>query len=190
MANYTQKAILQTFEEMLGEMPFDKITVSALVVRCEISPNTFYYHFRDIYDLLDVWMERQKNKYFQETRQIESWDGQLKLVLHKMQKEPDRVRHIFDSISRERVENYVFNSIEAWFYEGVKKRASGIPVLTEDKVRWISGFYCYSFLGFFLKFIWGHMKANVDESVDSIYQIFQGVWKYVTESDNGETLEF
>ena len=47
MANYTHKAILQTFEEMLTEMPFEKITVSALVTRCEISSNTFYYHFQD-----------------------------------------------------------------------------------------------------------------------------------------------
>ena len=34
MALLTQKAILSTFEEMLEEMPFDKITVSAFVLRC------------------------------------------------------------------------------------------------------------------------------------------------------------
>ena len=56
MAQYTQKAIIETFEKMLIEMPFDKITVSALVRRCEISSNTFYYHYSDIYDLLDVWL--------------------------------------------------------------------------------------------------------------------------------------
>ncbi len=46
MAQYTQKAIIETFEKMLIEMPFDKITVSALVRRCEISSNTFYYHYK------------------------------------------------------------------------------------------------------------------------------------------------
>ena len=56
MALLTQKAILMTFEEMLEEMPFDKITVSALVRRCGVSSNTFYYHYQDIYDFLDVWM--------------------------------------------------------------------------------------------------------------------------------------
>ncbi len=58
MAQYTQKAILSTFQQMLEEMPFDKITVSALVRRCEISSNTFYYHYSDIYDLLDVAARR------------------------------------------------------------------------------------------------------------------------------------
>ena len=53
MALYTKKLIMTTFQEMLAEMPFDKITVSALVKRAEGSPNTFYYHYQDIYALLD-----------------------------------------------------------------------------------------------------------------------------------------
>ena len=31
MSNYTQKAIIQTFQDMLEETSFDKITVSAIV---------------------------------------------------------------------------------------------------------------------------------------------------------------
>lgn len=57
MANYTKKAILATFESMLNDMPFEKITVSAIVAKCEISSNTFYYHYRDIYGLLEAWLE-------------------------------------------------------------------------------------------------------------------------------------
>lgn len=34
MAQFTQKAIVNTFQDMLEEMPFDKITVSAIVKRC------------------------------------------------------------------------------------------------------------------------------------------------------------
>lgn len=59
MALLTQRAILSTFEEMLEEMPFDKITVSALVKRCGVSANTFYYHYQDIYALLDAWLTKK-----------------------------------------------------------------------------------------------------------------------------------
>lgn len=41
MAHYTEKAIISSFQEMLEEMPFDKITVTALTKRSDISPNTF-----------------------------------------------------------------------------------------------------------------------------------------------------
>lgn len=63
MARYTQKAILQTFQDMLEKMPFDKITVSAIVSNCEISFNTFYYHYQDIYDLLDAWIAVKMQAY-------------------------------------------------------------------------------------------------------------------------------
>lgn len=53
MSMLTMKTIMQTFSEMIEEMPFDKITVLALVKRCEINHNTFYYHFQDLYELLD-----------------------------------------------------------------------------------------------------------------------------------------
>ena len=59
MALYTKKLIMTTFQEMLAEMPFDKITVSALVKRAGVSPNTFYYHYQDIYALLDDWFQKQ-----------------------------------------------------------------------------------------------------------------------------------
>ena len=38
MALYTKKLIMSTFQEMLEELPFDKITVAALVKRAGISP--------------------------------------------------------------------------------------------------------------------------------------------------------
>lgn len=40
MALYTKKRIMTTFQAMLEELPFDKITVAALVKRARISPNT------------------------------------------------------------------------------------------------------------------------------------------------------
>ena len=46
MANYTEKAIFRAFEELLEEKPFDKITVSAIVSKSEVSANTFTITFR------------------------------------------------------------------------------------------------------------------------------------------------
>lgn len=58
MARFTRKAIIQTFREMLEKSPLDKITVTNIIERCGINRNTFYYYFRDIYDLLDSFSKR------------------------------------------------------------------------------------------------------------------------------------
>ena len=41
---YTRNMIRSVFIEMLDERPFDEITVTDLVTRCEINRKTFYYY--------------------------------------------------------------------------------------------------------------------------------------------------
>jgi len=50
---HTREAIVNAFIELLDEIPYNKITVKAIVARCGINRNTFYYYFRDIPDLLE-----------------------------------------------------------------------------------------------------------------------------------------
>ena len=54
MADFTRKAIIETYISMIERMPASQVTVSALVKECGINRNTFYYHFRDIPDLLET----------------------------------------------------------------------------------------------------------------------------------------
>ncbi len=178
MANYTQRAIMQTFETMLAETPFDRITVSALAARCCISPNTFYYYFRDIYDLLDSWLRSRKTRLLEGMDAASPWTEYIKAVLREMQANAPLVYHVFNSISRERLEQYIFSSVENAFYELVKKQAAELDV-ADEALRGIAGFCCYSLLGFILKFIWNRMEADADAAVDGLGQLFDGAVEYV-----------
>lgn len=50
--NFTEKEIQNAFWRLLEERPFAKITVKAVVERCGVNRNTFYYHFQDLRALL------------------------------------------------------------------------------------------------------------------------------------------
>ncbi len=47
----TRNNILDAFIELRSEKPLEKITVKELAERAQISKQTFYLHYRDIYDL-------------------------------------------------------------------------------------------------------------------------------------------
>ena len=53
MANFTENAIKESFVKLLAERPLSKISVKDIVEDCGINRNSFYYHFHDIYDVLD-----------------------------------------------------------------------------------------------------------------------------------------
>src|SRR5574344_156602 len=114
MALLTQKAIMTTFEQMFEEMPFDKITGSALVKRCGVSSNTFYYHYHDIYELLDVWFSTVLGE-VKDKSDSADWKEDAKAFLRACKEHPKIIYHIFDSLSREQLEHHVFSMTDDSF---------------------------------------------------------------------------
>lgn len=172
MALYTQKAILRTFQQMLEEMPFDKITVSALVRRCEISSNTFYYHYQDIYALLNTWFHVQFDEFTFHGQPDFDWKQTIKDFLLKCKRHPRILYHIFDSLSRDQLEQYVFSLTDDVFYQAVVQRL-GAAAVPERELTQITSFCRYAFIGFFLQFLWNRMEEDIDESVESLWLLFE-----------------
>jgi len=172
MAQFTRKAIIQTFREMLEKSPLDKITVTNIIERCGINRNTFYYHFRDIYDLLEAFFKEELEKVI-ETSANDSWQNMLEAVMKTVTENKQIVYHIFNSLDRDQLERYVFESTNRHMYELVKKEAEGLNVTDED-IRYISEFYQYAFIGYFLKYLWNDMKPDINESIDKLSTFMEG----------------
>ena len=53
MSQSTKQAIVETTLALAKKRPIGKITVRDIVEACGITRNTFYYHFHDIYEVLE-----------------------------------------------------------------------------------------------------------------------------------------
>ena len=53
MANTTKQALEASLKKMMLQKPLDKITIHDITADCGISRMAFYYHFKDIYDLIE-----------------------------------------------------------------------------------------------------------------------------------------
>ena len=53
MTNATKAALEASLKKLLLKKPLDKITINDLTTDCGISRMAFYYHFKDIYDLVE-----------------------------------------------------------------------------------------------------------------------------------------
>lgn len=177
MAKLTQKTILATFEAMLREMPFDKITVSALVARCEISSNTFYYHYQDIYDLLNRWLDLKLSCY---TTDQGPWKEGLKAMVRCFQDNSAIVSHVFGHVPRDRLERYVFTVMEEDLYQSICRQAADLP---EKSARMLAGTLCYTLFGFVLRFVWQGMTVDIDEFFDPVIAFLDQSIRHFMESE-------
>ena len=52
-SNITKRALAQAMKELMRTEPFSKISVGDICQACSMSRKSFYYHFRDKYDLVN-----------------------------------------------------------------------------------------------------------------------------------------
>ena len=129
MAKQTQKFIMSTFMQLLENESLDKITVRDIVEECEINRNTFYYHYSDIYDLLDDVF-------------LVEYERAARFVL----KYKKAILHIYDSKKRDVLQNYLETLAFSFISRFVKKEADGYGLPDED-IDYITGFYTHAIVG-------------------------------------------
>ena len=147
MAKKTQKFIMSTFMQLLESESLDKITVRDIVEECEINRNTFYYHYSDIYDLLDDVFRVETEKFMSEdvdenTTFGEEYERAACFVL----KYKKAILHIYDSKKRDVLQNYLETLAFSFISRFVKKEADGYGLPDED-IDYITGFYTHAIVG-------------------------------------------
>lgn len=52
-SNITKRALAAALKELMEEMPFAKISIQDICEKCDMNRKSFYYHFKDKYDLVN-----------------------------------------------------------------------------------------------------------------------------------------
>lgn len=173
MPNFTKQAIMNTFLRLLEEKPLEKITVQEIITECQISRNTFYYHFGDIYALLDALIQRDISLLRERQRTGEPWDENLRRVVAYILENRRRVRHVYDSLGHGLLERLFYQATEELFVEYVQGSAQGLRVSEED-VRVIVYFYQSAFVGAVLDWMRRGMKEDLNAWLERIRRLMQG----------------
>ena len=171
MANsqFTRQAILNTFTDMLEAMPMDKITITALSKKCGISANTFYYHFESMSDLLNHWFLEELGTYF--ALPPENWLDAVKKVCHHCKEHSARTYHIYNSLSKEQMELYIYRITDPLFTSLVEQYAAG-KNYPDSLKKDVSEFCRFSLMGFFVRFIVTGMTADIDSDVERLHSLY------------------
>lgn len=167
MAQFTKKAIIDTFIELISERPFDKITVKDIVTRCGVNRNTFYYYFADIYALVDEIFQLEIQKIVGNTASYVSWHDAFYKAVDFVAQNKLAVYHLYKSISREQVENYldrvISNNIESF----IRGEAVGLNV-DEADIGLLSRFYTHALTGMILEWLNNDMR---EDAYAAIYRL-------------------
>jgi len=173
MAQFTKKAILDAFLRLLEQMPLDKITVRDICADCQISRNTFYYHYGDLYALLEAALRREIQFLQEKHRQGENWYENLRRLFSSVSEHRQQIYHIYRSANHDILMQNLFRATEELFMEYVREAAQGLTVPDKD-IQFICFSYQSMFAGMLMDWLRRGMHGDPADFLDRAQRLLLG----------------
>ena len=108
MQNATKHALEASLKKLLLHKPLDKITISDITTDCGISRMTFYYHFKDIYDLVEWVCVEDGKRALQGKKTYDTWQEGMCQIFEAVLENKPFIMNVYRCVSRDRIENYLY----------------------------------------------------------------------------------
>ena len=179
MANSTKEALADALRQMMKVKPIDKITVKDIVEVCGVNRQTFYYHFDDVYDLLEWVFEEGANANLPSEVVYDNW----KLTfMDYLEKNSDFTLNVYNSNSRLYMLRYLKAKMKACIESFAVIVSEGKNIERQD-FEFITEFYATCAIGFISLWMDGGMQMPremtrerilkvMDQSVENIINRF------------------
>ena len=171
MSQVTKRALEQSLKNLLLKKPLTKITINDIADDCGINRMTFYYHFKDIYDLVEWSCLEDAKRALDENKTYETWQQGLLQIFEAVQANKPFILNVYRCVHREQVEKYLQPLVDRLLLDVVDEEAGEMTVRTEDR-QFIAQIYSYIFIGLMLDWIKENKPPAVyDAVIDKIHMI-------------------
>ena len=141
-------------KKLLLEKPLNKITINDITEDCGVNRMTFYYHFKDIYDLVDWILAEDAAKAMEGRRGFGTWSEAYLDVLHQ-------------------VEQYLYRLLDTILKDFADRECHDITVQDADK-QFVVDFYKYALVGMTLEWTRRDMKGDPKKMVERVSTMIHG----------------
>lgn len=165
MTQLTKNALMEAFIRLLGERPLDQITVRDIAGECGVSRNTFYYHFGDVYALLEALLRREMDRLMKERREGETGGEGLRRLFGWVAGHQRIANHIYSGTDPTVLEHLLFHTTEQVFMAYILDAAKGLDA-AEDDLRFMCYAYQSMFVGMLMEWIRQGMRGDPTELME------------------------
>lgn len=173
MSQTTKRALEASLKQLLLTKPLTKITINDIAQDCGINRMTFYYHFKDIYDLVEWCCIEDAAKALEGKKTYDTWQQGFLNIFRAVEENKPFIMNVYRSVSREQVEQYLYKVTYGLLIGVVEEKASDMTVREEDK-KFIADFYKFAFVGIMLDWIRNDMKEDPEKIIGRLSILIQG----------------
>ncbi len=173
MSQITKRALETSLKNLLLLKPLNKITISDIANDCGINRMTFYYHFKDIYDLIEWICNEETARAINGKKTYETWQQGFLQTFQMVLDNKPFISNVYHSIRKETIEDYFYAITFDLLIGVVEEKAVGMSVTESDK-KFIANFYNFAFVGLLLDWIKKDMREDPQLIIDQVSTLIHG----------------
>ena len=169
MENTTKYKLSSTLKKLLLKKDIEKITIGEIAQEASVNRQTFYYHFKDIYDLVE-WI--YMNEIIKELKidVFNDWEKSCDFTLNYILKNKNFISKTYKISS---LDNFIYNQI----YDQIFKKENKLFKNSKVDIDFMTRFYSHAFIGIISDWIKNGMKETPEQITKSISKIINNTIK-------------
>lgn len=180
MASFTEDAIKRTFMDLLNRKPINKITIKEISSECGINRNSFYYHFNDLPNLIEVILTEEAERFVSINKENDSIYMSLLDAVDFAIENKTAVYHIYNSANREMFERYLDKITEKTVADIIEYATADRDVSGDDKDALVLYYRCL-LVGFVINWLGSGMNYDLREKLQRICELYDGAMEAAIE---------
>lgn len=163
--------ISQSLTNLLQHKELDKITVKELVADCAISRQTFYYHFRDIMDVVEWQNQQILNHSIARSLAAPSFYQALEGMVREAFQYRQMIQQLMASQRRGEIEQLFFQAVHTYLKKMFQQRAPSLALTPADADTVL----CFSSWG-----VVGMMLTDLNQKQPDLDALTQRMYRLLT----------
>ena len=172
MANTTKYALAAALRELLQKTTLDNITVKDIVNQAGVSRQTFYYHFGDVYQLLEWAFQDIVSDLCAPANG--SWRDRLLLAVSLLRANRSLVMNVCHSLGAEYLGIGLRHAIHPIAEQSASRKCRELG-LDEQETDFAISFFTYGVVGIIIEWVRKGMPEDLDYMIDRIHEMLQTI---------------
>ncbi|MGH4038891.1 MAG: TetR/AcrR family transcriptional regulator C-terminal domain-containing protein [Sphaerochaeta sp.] len=163
----TKVMLSQSLKKLMLTNNLDKITVTQVTQLCGINRQTFYYHFKDLYDLVYWTLDNEEKVLVGENYKANSTDEIMINLYDYIIANEQTICAVYYSLSQDVLERYLVDRVGKYIFILLKRHCDYEDVDDEILQR-VTDFYKYAIVGLVFDWIRKGLGRDYEGRIDKL----------------------
>ena len=173
MTSLTERALAASLGKLLSKKTLDKITVKDITDDCGVNRQTFYYHFHDIYQLLEKLFSITADDFLAQYGSSVNWKENILMLMEKLLANKSLILNAFYSVDRSQWGKFLQKLARPALQNIAAEFSKGLNIKEED-FNFIVDIFTFAFVGILTEWIAEGMPVEYRKIIDRFFTITEG----------------